>query len=193
MTPKSRSYVRELNLVHLETMQRESLAVHSYMDAYLTAVSADLKKHDEANPYVLRALSAHTTKVQPEGGEGTRAPESDSIVSPSLGSVLSRSGQTGRVRCNGRSASSKTVHSRDVSHRVWFLLPGISSTKEVVGGGGDWGWRLVIDLSKLNEYLTPVTFQIDTLAKLKAVAEQGMFATFRDLSDAYHYVPMRED
>ena len=38
------------------------------------------------------------------------------------------------------------------------------------------GWRLVIDLSKLND-LTPVTFQMDTLAKVKAVAEQGMFAT----------------
>ena len=37
---KSRSYVRELHLVHLESMQRESLMVHSYMGAYLTAVTA---------------------------------------------------------------------------------------------------------------------------------------------------------
>ena len=44
------------------------------------------------------------------------------VVSPSLGSVLSRSGQTGRVRCNGRSASSKTMHSRDVSHIVRFFF-----------------------------------------------------------------------
>ena len=75
----------------------------------------------------------HATKVQPKGSEGTRAPETDSIVSPSLGSVLSRSGQTGRVRCNGRSASSKTMHSRDVSHRVRFFLPGIPSTEKVRG------------------------------------------------------------
>ena len=33
---------------------------------------------------------------------------------------------------------------------------------------------------------------MDTLAKVKAVAEQGMFATSLDLSDAYHHVPMRE-
>ena len=58
VTPKSRSNVRELDLIHFETMQRESLAIHSYMNAYLTAVTADLKKDDEANPYVLRTLSA---------------------------------------------------------------------------------------------------------------------------------------
>ena len=51
----------------------------------------------------------------------------------------------------------------------------------------------MIDLSKLNEYLTPVTFQMDTLAKVKAVAEPGMFATSLDLSDAYHHIPMRAD
>ena len=43
-------------------------------------------------------------------------------------------------------------------------------------GGGGRGWRLVIYLSKLNEFLTPVTFQLDTLAKVKSVAEQDMFA-----------------
>ena len=73
----------------------------------------------------------HATKVQPKGSVGTRAPEADSIVSPSLGSVLSRSGQTGRVRCNDRSACSKTMHSRDISHRVRFFLPGIPSTEKV--------------------------------------------------------------
>ena len=54
------------------------------------------------------------------------------------------------------------------------------------------GWRLVIDLSKLNEYLTPVTFQMDTLAKVKKVLQPGMWATSIDLSDAYHHIPMRE-
>ena len=44
-------------------MQRESRAIHSYMGAYLTAVTADLKKDDEANPYVLRALSALANAV----------------------------------------------------------------------------------------------------------------------------------
>ena len=52
------------------------------------------------------------------------------------------------------------------------------------------GYRLVIDLSKLNEFLTPVTFQMDTLVKVKAVTERGMFVTSLDPSDAYHHVPI---
>ena len=44
-------------------MQRESLAIHSYMDAYLTAVTADSKKDDEANSYALRTLSALANAV----------------------------------------------------------------------------------------------------------------------------------
>ena len=55
------------------------------------------------------------------------------------------------------------------------------------------GWRLVIDLSVLNSYLAQVTFEMDTLAKVKLVARQGMWATSLDLSDAYHHVPIRED
>ena len=39
-------------------MQRETLIVHSYMDAYLTAVTAELKRDEDVNPYVLRTLSA---------------------------------------------------------------------------------------------------------------------------------------
>ena len=46
----------------------------------------------------------------------------------------------------------------------------------------------MIDLSKLNEYFTPVAFQMDTLVKVKAVAEPGMCATSLDLSDAYHHI-----
>ena len=50
-----------------------------------------------------------------------------------------------------------------------------------------------MDLSKLNEFLTPLTFQMDKLVKVKSVAERSMFATSLDLSDAYHYIPMRKD
>ena len=45
----------------------------------------------------------------------------------------------------------------------------------------------------LNEFLTPVTIQMDTLVKVKSVAERSMFATSLDLSDAYHHIPMRKD
>ena len=34
---------------------------------------------------------------------------------------------------------------------------------------------------------------MDTLVKVKSVAERGMFATSLDLSDAYHHIPMRKD
>jgi hypothetical protein len=54
------------------------------------------------------------------------------------------------------------------------------------------GWRLVIDLSQLNQSLAPVTFTMDTLAQIKRVLKQGMWATSIDLSDAYHHIPMRE-
>lgn len=54
------------------------------------------------------------------------------------------------------------------------------------------GFRLVIDLSQLNKYIATTTFTMDTLAKVKAVAEKGMWATSIDLSDAYHHIPMAE-
>ena len=47
-----------INIVHLESMQRETLIVHRYMDAYSTAVTAELKKDEDVNPYFLRTLPA---------------------------------------------------------------------------------------------------------------------------------------
>ena len=52
------------------------------------------------------------------------------------------------------------------------------------------GWRLVIDLSQLNQSLAPVTFTMDTLAQVRKVLKQGMWATSIDLSDAYQHIPM---
>jgi hypothetical protein len=51
-------------------------------------------------------------------------------------------------------------------------------------------WRLVIDLSSLNEYLTSVSFEMDTLAKVKTVLQPGMWVTSLDLEDAYHHIPI---
>ena len=51
----------------------------------------------------------------------------------------------------------------------------------------------MIDLSKLNELLTPIPFRLNTLVKVKAAVEPGMFATSLDLSDAYHHILMRPD
>ena len=63
-----------------------------------------------------------------------------------------------------------------------FLVPKKNSNK----------WRLVIDLSHLNQFLINVPFQMDTLEVIKAASEQGMWATSLDLSDAYHHIPMSE-
>ena len=52
------------------------------------------------------------------------------------------------------------------------------------------GFRLVIDFSALNEWLAPVTFTMDTLKVVKETVQEGMWATFLDLSDAYHYIPI---
>ena len=52
------------------------------------------------------------------------------------------------------------------------------------------GYRLVIDLSELNKLLVEVTFQMDTLKRIKNVLQPGMWATSIDLSDAYHHIPI---
>ena len=54
------------------------------------------------------------------------------------------------------------------------------------------GFRLVIDLSSLNEYLAPVTFEMDTLKKVKEFVTSAMWATSIDLSEAYHHIPMHK-
>ena len=54
------------------------------------------------------------------------------------------------------------------------------------------GFRLVIDLSSLNEYVAKVTFEMDTLKKVKEFVTEAMWATSIDLSEAYHHVPMHQ-
>ena len=54
------------------------------------------------------------------------------------------------------------------------------------------GWRLVIDLSVLNEFLVQRTFEMDTLVKVKRALRPGMWVTSLDLSDAYHHIPIKQ-
>ena len=54
------------------------------------------------------------------------------------------------------------------------------------------GFRLVIDHSQLNTYLADVSFQMDTLKKVKEALHPGIWVTSLSLSDAYHHVPLRE-
>ena len=52
------------------------------------------------------------------------------------------------------------------------------------------GWRMVIDLSSLNDYLQVTTFQMDTTQVIKDLLHPQMWGTSIDLSDAYLHVPM---
>ncbi len=58
VAPKSRAYVRDVDLSTLETINRENIAVLSYMDAYLAAVVSQVSNAAEADPFVIRTLSA---------------------------------------------------------------------------------------------------------------------------------------
>ena len=57
VAPKSRAYVREMALINLEVIHRESLSIHSYMDANVAAITWDMTGDEDSNPYRLRTLS----------------------------------------------------------------------------------------------------------------------------------------
>ena len=52
-------------------------------------------------------------------------------------------------------------------------------------------WRLIIDLSQLNQSLQEISFTMDDLRLVKQSLQKGMWATSMDLSDAYHHIPIR--
>ena len=63
VAPKSIAHVRGMDCVHLEAMQRETLAIYSYMDAYVAAITADIIKDSDASPYILRTLSVFANSI----------------------------------------------------------------------------------------------------------------------------------
>ena len=54
------------------------------------------------------------------------------------------------------------------------------------------GYRLILDVSKLNEYLQVSTFSMDTVQVIRGAVEPGMWGVSIDLSDAYHHIPVAE-
>ena len=54
------------------------------------------------------------------------------------------------------------------------------------------GWRLVIDLSVLNEFVVQRTFEMDTMVKVKRALRPGMWVTSLDLSYVYHHIPIKQ-
>ena len=65
------------------------------------------------------------------------------------------------------------------------LLPSFSCGKRRPGG-----WRPVIDLSILNQYLVIPHFKMETNRSIRASVSQDMWTTSLDLSDAYFHIPI---
>ncbi len=55
---RSRSYVRDMDLVVFETLDREINASLSYLDAFLAAISSSVLNSPDADPFTLRAIAA---------------------------------------------------------------------------------------------------------------------------------------
>ena len=54
------------------------------------------------------------------------------------------------------------------------------------------GFRLILDVSKLNDYLVVKSFSMDTVQVIRGAVEPGMWGVSIDLSDAYHHIPVAE-
>ena len=54
------------------------------------------------------------------------------------------------------------------------------------------GYRLILDVSMLNECLQVSTFSIDTVQVIRGAVELGMWGASIDLSDAYLHIPVAE-
>ena len=53
-------------------------------------------------------------------------------------------------------------------------------------------WRPILDLSKLNLYLQPGTFKMETPETIRLSLQKGEWVTSLDFSDAYFYIPISQ-
>ena len=54
-------------------------------------------------------------------------------------------------------------------------------------------FRLIIDLTQINQHLKLKSFEMDTAAHIRRAISPGMWATSLDFSDSYHHIPIRTD
>ena len=54
-------------------------------------------------------------------------------------------------------------------------------------------FRLIIDLTQINQHLKLKSFEMDTAAHIRRAISPDMWATSLDFSDAYHHIPIRKD
>ena len=67
----------------------------------------------------------------------------------------------------------------------------ISNIKLVPKANGE--DRLILDLSKLNKFICPMSFKMPKLSDLRAVLPEKAWLAKLDLRDAYHHVPIHKD
>ena len=60
------------------------------------------------------------------------------------------------------------------------------------GGKGDGGWRPVINLSHLNEFVLQTPFRMETVASVLLSVREGDFLASIDLKDAYFQIPVHQ-
>ena len=53
-----------------------------------------------------------------------------------------------------------------------------------------WGWRPVIDLSHLNEFVFQTPFKMETVASMLLSVREGDFLASINLKDAYFQIPV---
>ena len=54
-------------------------------------------------------------------------------------------------------------------------------------------WRLILDVSFLNNFLVAKKFKMETAQKIRSSISTGLFATSIDLTDAYHHIPIHKN
>ena len=54
-------------------------------------------------------------------------------------------------------------------------------------------WRLIIDVSRLNQFLVVKKFRMDTVQLMRDAVEPDMWATSIDLSEAFHHIPIHQN
>ena len=58
VSPRTRAYVRDMDLALLETLGRENLVILSYLDTFLAAIASAMSDIEDTEPFLLRAISA---------------------------------------------------------------------------------------------------------------------------------------
>ena len=54
-------------------------------------------------------------------------------------------------------------------------------------------FRLILDVSKLNKFIKPLSYKLPKLSDLRAILPENAWLAKLDLKDAYHHIPIRKE